>query len=306
MKKLVTNEDGQVMILFALVLVVLMGFAALTVDVGSMTLTKTKLQTAADAAALAGAQDLKNANYDNTVISYAKLNGVPETDISVNPTNTDPMKLEVVCTRNVKHTFARVLGFTDTTLMARAVVSVSAVKSVSGAVPLGLEDQTLVYGETYLLKENAGAGQYHGNFGGLALGGNGANNFRNNFKYGYDGVLTVGEKVDTEPGNMAGPTIDGINYRISQDPAATFETVQKGSARICVVPVVDTMDVNGRKEVTIVGFAVFFLESVVNEGHGNGNNAEAAVYGKFMEMMVGNSTGGAETSYGAYKLQLIE
>lgn len=304
--KFLNEENGQVMALVAVLMSVLLGMTALTLDIGRVQWTKASLQNAADASALAGAQGLLNDNAEDTAIDYAELNGIPDTDISVNPTNNDPTKCEVVCTRNVTYTFARVLGFTDADVSARAVAGISSVNSVSGgALPLGVEQQDFVYGQTYQLKENAGAGQYHGNFGCLALGDkNGANRYRDNLKYGYDGTLTVGDKVDTEPGNMAGPTVDGMNYRINQDPTATYTTVQKGSPRLGVVPVVDTMDVNGRKEVTIVGFAVFFLESANTEG--KGNNAKAAIYGKFMEMVVGNSTGGGGTSYGAYKVQLLE
>lgn len=298
------EEKGQAMVLIALLTTVLLGITAFSFDMGNLQWQKRHIQNTADASALAGAQDLPNA--EDAAQRYAQLNGVPDADISVNPTNTDPTKCEVVCTRNVQNTFARILGFNNTTVAARAVAGISSVNSVSGgALPLGVEQQDFVYGQTYQLKENAGAGQYHGNFGCLALGDkNGANRYRDNLKYGYDGTLTVGDKVDTEPGNMAGPTVDGMNYRINQDPTATYTTVQKGSPRLGVVPVVDTMDVNGRKEVTIVGFAVFFLESANTEG--KGNNAKAAIYGKFMEMVVGNSTGGGQTSYGAYNVQLTE
>lgn len=123
MKKLAKNEEGQVLVLFALVLVVLMGFAALTVDVGSMTLTKTKLQTAADAAALAGASELPDdSTAEYTAVEYAKKNGVQESDaIATAGYNGDPNKIEVVCKKKVTHTFARVIGFKDTDISARAV-----------------------------------------------------------------------------------------------------------------------------------------------------------------------------------------
>ena len=32
----------------------------------------------------------------------------------------------------------------------------------------------------------------------------GANNYRNNIKFGYQGVIAIGDYVDTEPGNMSG------------------------------------------------------------------------------------------------------
>jgi uncharacterized membrane protein len=52
------RERGQVLALCSVFLVVLLGFAAMAVDVGSWYVEKHKLQSAADAAALAGAGHL--------------------------------------------------------------------------------------------------------------------------------------------------------------------------------------------------------------------------------------------------------
>ena len=48
------SERGQMLILFVLALGVLMGFTAMTIDVGLIYVQRRKLQNAADAAALAG------------------------------------------------------------------------------------------------------------------------------------------------------------------------------------------------------------------------------------------------------------
>lgn len=145
--KLVKNEDGAVLVLTALLMVALMGVAALVVDVGNLYFTKTKLQNAADAAALAGAQDIGTANDPAiTAIDYAGNNGMeatkneaeksgntvtatksadtvkvttPYLDPSTN--KDDPTKIKVECTRKVSFTFARVLGFTQTDVSAHAV-----------------------------------------------------------------------------------------------------------------------------------------------------------------------------------------
>lgn len=126
MKKLLKfgkKEDGQVIVLFALMLVVLLGFTALAIDTGTVYLTKSKLQNAADAAALAGALDLPNsATAENTAKDYAVLNGADRaTTQATTPYEGDSDKIEVICTKNVKYTFARVLGFTDKDVSARAV-----------------------------------------------------------------------------------------------------------------------------------------------------------------------------------------
>jgi len=59
-KKLMRCQRGAVAILFVLCLPVLLGFAALAVDLARLNLTKVELQNAADAAALAGAHSLSD------------------------------------------------------------------------------------------------------------------------------------------------------------------------------------------------------------------------------------------------------
>ncbi|MEE8347156.1 MAG: pilus assembly protein TadG-related protein, partial [Dehalococcoidia bacterium] len=52
------RETGQTLVLFVLALGVIMGFTAMTVDVGMFFQERRSLQNAADAAALAGIQEL--------------------------------------------------------------------------------------------------------------------------------------------------------------------------------------------------------------------------------------------------------
>lgn len=60
------KNKGQILVLFALSLIVILGFAALAIDVAYWYHTKNQLQGAADAAALAGAADLTCENYNGT------------------------------------------------------------------------------------------------------------------------------------------------------------------------------------------------------------------------------------------------
>jgi len=125
--KIVKNEDGQVLVLMALFLTVLLGFAALTIDIGMVYVTKAKLQNTADAAALAGAQDLPNTSTaKSTAIYYAGQNGVQASETTPTaPYNGDSTKIEVVCTKTVSYTFARVLGFTQSDVSERAVAQMT-------------------------------------------------------------------------------------------------------------------------------------------------------------------------------------
>jgi len=118
------DESGQVLVLFALLLTVIFGFAALAIDVGGMVVTKSQVQNAADAAALAGAQDLTNtAKAKETAIDYAEKNGVIISSDNVEtPYDGDATKIKVECTRDYSYMFARVFpGFDKKTISASAV-----------------------------------------------------------------------------------------------------------------------------------------------------------------------------------------
>jgi Flp pilus assembly protein TadG len=123
------NEGGQALVLVALFAMVLMGFAASVVDVGMVQVAKAKMQNAADAAALAAAKDLPNASTAvGTAKDFAELNGADKLDtIATTPYKGDSATIEVVCTKNVQYTFARVLGFTDTNISARAVAGAAVI-----------------------------------------------------------------------------------------------------------------------------------------------------------------------------------
>lgn len=141
-KNISKHEKAQILVIFALMIVGLMGSAALVTDLGTVYFQKTDMQNCADAAALAGAQDLPD---NNTAISkaveFAGRNGLNAIQNGVEkdgdkitvttPYNGDSTKIEVVCERTVQSSFARVLGFTQSNVSSRAVAQ--KVGSVGGA-----------------------------------------------------------------------------------------------------------------------------------------------------------------------------
>jgi Flp pilus assembly protein TadG len=64
-----------------------------------------------------------------------------------------------------------------------------------------------------------------------ARSGGGGSEYRNNIAYGYDGYLQIGDLLYVEPGNMIGPTRQGINDLIAQDPNA-YLVLDNGAVRI--------------------------------------------------------------------------
>ena len=109
-KFLFSNQKGQAVILTSAVCLLLLVMLALVVDMGNLYLQKTKLQTAVDAAALAGAQSLpgSTAKARDAANQYMLNNGVTTTaTIAFAESNT---KIIVTVSQNVPTYFLRVIG----------------------------------------------------------------------------------------------------------------------------------------------------------------------------------------------------
>ena len=126
-KKWFQREGGQSIILVALAITLLCGVAAIVVDVGMVSVSQGNMQNAADAAALAAARDLPSASTaKTTAVKYAGLNGADAAGTKVTtPYKGNANRVEVVCTKTVEYTFARVIGLESTVVTARSVAEKS-------------------------------------------------------------------------------------------------------------------------------------------------------------------------------------
>jgi Flp pilus assembly protein TadG len=168
LKKVVTKKDGQVLILAALCIMVLLGFTAFAIDIGSAYVAKSDLQNATDASALAGAKDILSTDIAiSTAFNYAVENGLKVTQNGVmengdtvtvtSPYNGDSTKIEVVCTRTVDFFFARILGITETEVSARAVAEKGIAASVPWIVPFVIAQPIeFNYDEVYVMRMYGG------------------------------------------------------------------------------------------------------------------------------------------------------
>jgi len=149
------------------------------------------------------------------------------------------------------------------------------------------------YGVPYELKVAGGTGEY-GNFQALALGvidhsecghaddvtnDPGGDDYRENIVGNDDIHVHLLDIIDTEPGNMTGPTKQGINERLTP-PLMTLEEWEAAgrpdTKQVCIVPIVELIEeITGRSRVQVVSFATFFLESTLE-----GNDT---VRGRFIE-----------------------
>lgn len=304
-----SGRKGSVLIIVAVALVALLGIAALVVDAGLLYYTKVFLSNAADAAALAGVQELWKDQDVAVAIAktYAESNGVDEGGVTAE-IMPDGSTIKVTTSKTVSLGFARVLGFSSTDVKASAKARVGTAKSAKNVVPFGVVWGDFEFGEKKTLKVSAGdASVVRGNFGALALGGRGAEKYEHNIMNGYDGVLEVGDEVptyvETEPGNMSGPTERGVNHRLNEckhDPPCTIRHFVRGCPRLVITPVVRTFEhVHGRDEVELLGFAAFILEGVAGSGN------EAYVTGWFIEWATEGDLGNKD-DYGVVSYRLEE
>lgn len=131
--KRMRDESGQVAIMAALSLTCILGFVGLATDVGVLLHAKRNLQIAADAAALAGANEI---NIDSTqIIAAAKAasaqNGYTDgtNSVTVTPTNGpadgphagDASYVEAIVTQTQPTFFMRLFNFSSMPVSARAV-----------------------------------------------------------------------------------------------------------------------------------------------------------------------------------------
>ena len=153
MKKLRTfaaEQTGQVLVITALCMVVLLGFVGFAVDVGHVRLVKSQMQSAADAAALAGGLEIRvcsttpgcpamqsavqTAMVENGMPGAAFLSNCtgtpgsgttvmlndPPCAVSTDPNSGDTKYVEAVVTQNVTTYFASIFGFNNIKVSARA------------------------------------------------------------------------------------------------------------------------------------------------------------------------------------------
>ena len=132
------DERGATAVMFALLLVPMLGFAAIAVDVGSLYAEKARLQVAADAAAIAVAQDCSRGNCgDMLATAQALITANDGEGTAAHPVlSSDPLSVTVVGSTPKEHWFAPVLGHDSTAVSATATVGWGSPSRGTAVLPL--------------------------------------------------------------------------------------------------------------------------------------------------------------------------
>jgi hypothetical protein len=238
-------SNGQIAVIFTLILSVLLGAIALGADEAVMYFNWVQLQKAADAAALAGALGgLPNdpTTAKSTATTYAQTNGLILTGDSIVPTvASDDMSITVQVGRTVPYMFGKLLGLDSHPVLATATAAVTNSTGACGFLPIGIPcnasgpvtDASQCGDSSYVTYEKGGgkltlkASQVGpGNWEPLALGGNGGSTYQSDITYGYSGPPIVPgsstASVYTETGDIVGPTRHGFDARMTNAGATAW------------------------------------------------------------------------------------
>ncbi|MBI2863990.1 MAG: hypothetical protein HYX94_05460 [Chloroflexi bacterium] len=272
-RKIAGEEKGVVAVIVAFILVVLLGFAALVVDAGVLFETRRELQNAMDGAALAAAQQIPFdvSQTQEMAYVYAEKNGVSRAEVTQNSIlsvyNTNDA-VRVKARRSVNLFFAPVLGINAQYVDAQATALLTKILPTD-IWPWGVTQESIQPG-SLTLKLGSRNSQI-GNFMALDFpSSSGGDAYRDYIKYGYNQPPTGPIPpntwvVETETGNVAGPTMQGINYLLGLP--ATVPVTDLRNPRIGIVPILKAQtwsEVVGKSTVEIVDFAVFYLEGATD------------------------------------------
>ena len=147
------DEEGSVIILVAVLMVVFLGMAALVVDLGADYVYKAKMQTACDTASRAAASALPDTTKATELAKYyMKENGFTDTrNVQVEFKDSNS-KVQVYLKEERKTTFARALGIKSNKISTVAVAGKNGISKPKGfkyAIFYGSESGTLNLGGTY-------------------------------------------------------------------------------------------------------------------------------------------------------------
>ena len=261
------RRRGGILVIVAGGLTALIGFGALVCDVGLALAQRTRMQMAADAAALAAVKHInKSQSWAKLeAITVAKLNGytIQGTDINIDP---ERKEVGVKWKEDTGFVLGPVLNRFGVKVGVDAVAGLVSIQEQIRVAPFLVPEDRLNVGSIMKLKYGAGDSS-QGNFGAAAIDGPGAKIYETSIVNGAKTQLRTGMFVDTETGNMVGPTDKGVNELIAGDDTPYEEALTKPNRRLITVLLIDGNEfraINGRKPIMIRGFARFYLMGAQN------------------------------------------
>jgi Flp pilus assembly protein TadG len=138
LRRRLDGERGATAVMFALLLVPMLGFTAIAVDVGALYAERARLQVGADAAAIAVAQDCSRGNCGNMLATAQALIDANDTEgTAAQPVlSSDPLSVTVTGSTPQEHWFAPIIGHDSTRVSATATVGWGGPSRGTAVLPL--------------------------------------------------------------------------------------------------------------------------------------------------------------------------
>lgn len=262
------SDSGQAMVFIVFALMGLVLMAGLVIDGGSWRRTQRQVQTAADAAALAGAQDLPiDATASTTAVNYAQQNmsGIPAPTVTF-PTDAPCVAHACIDVRAAKPVSGIFLAAINATARAHARAMVSVPSMMKNVAPVAVKNTVACavtnpacYGQTVTLSFDE-SNVSSSNIGLIDLSchstsstacpsnaGIGGSQLKDWIETGYADALPANQWYNVKTGETIGPVKQGFTDRVG---VALF------------FPVFDTVATSGGSAYYfhIIGWAAFVID----------------------------------------------
>jgi Flp pilus assembly protein TadG len=299
------SDRGQATVLTLVFLVVLLGMAALVLDVGSWYRADRATQSAADAAALAGAQALPSspATAGALASQYSTKNGGGTSGVTVSSGLMANDTIKVSLSRQATGVFTTLFGVRNVTVGSKATARAGLMSEAKYVAPIGVN---LAHPK---LKGTPGCPCFGtGNLTTLPLGKTGVPG-------GFDVINVDSSRGGTGPSTLSDWILKGLDAYMPlgeyySDAGAKWNSSQIGNAldkRIgteLLFPVYDIVVGNGANaQYHVVGWVGFHLTA--HEEHGS----DGSLTGWFTEVVwtgIQATTSSGKPNLGARTIQLID
>ena len=305
------NESGQSLVMTVIFLTVLVGMAALVVDAGSWFRQHRELQATADAATLAGAQELPTSTGLATAaaehFAHGNTSGLGGVEISFS-TNLEPNDtIRVRVSKPAPGFFSKVFGLNSVEVGASATARTGGMQSAKYVAPIVVNVTHPMlndcggpclgsqYETTIPVSETGAPGAFSLlNLFGDGSGTAGASELGDWIENGFDAELPLG-------GYYSAP---GVKFN-SNNIQESLGLRRDSDDPVMLFPVYDTLSGQGSNaEYHIIGWVPFHILSF--ETHGT----EGSITGYFTETIwngtLATTSGGGGPQFGARTVQLVE
>jgi putative Flp pilus-assembly TadE/G-like protein len=298
------SERGQSLVIVLLFMTVLIGMAAAVLDVGSWYRADRKLQANADAAALAGAQELPESApaAQSAALAWADKNdgGVTAANIKFRSTVIANDTIEVTAERPAPGFFSKLFGLDSVQVRAKAAARAGVMNRARWAAPIAVDwrheklqckPQPCWGDPTELDFEKVGPGAFRlMNIDG-SYGGTGSSDIGSWISNGLDAWMDNNRWYYSDPGMKPNSShvSNAMDFRDETE---------------LLFPVYNAVRAQGAGfEYYVIGWAVFHVTGYQIQGSKN-----SRIYGYFVDMVwtgVGSTSAGSP-HFGARTVELIE